>query len=412
MEQDVQRNIGKTLVVYLGSAWVFIEALNFLIDKYNWHSEVLDVLILLVIFGLPAVIIYAWFYQNFTRKAIILQLINGLLAISVITYKYINPDSFKTEELRLLRFKDDQKKLARAIRSIAILPFDNYTGDDNQIHILLGLHDALISELGQLGAIRVISKTSSMAYAGSQKTIKEIASELEVDGIIEASVFRLDESIEIQLKLINAFPTEQQLWSKTYNSDISSTLNLYSEVVKNIAKEIHLTLSPEEEKRLTEPRSVHPEAYRAYLKSQYLYDSFNPADFSVALQYLDSALVFDPNYLNAHLGIAQIWIGRAQMGLVPYVEAYPIIKAAEQKAIELNIESAELHIILATIRAYEEWNWEQGLVELKRALDLNPNSSDARTNYSYLLAMLDNHDEAKIQIDLALELDPFRKSVV
>ncbi len=160
IEKFKERKVGRTLAVYLGSAWVFIEAFNFLIDHFNWNAAVLNIVILLVIFGLPASVIYVWFQQKFTKRAIFLQVLNGLLAISVISFTLIRPDSINPTQLRLLKFKNNQQNLAEAIRSIAVLPFDNYTGDDSQDFLAFGMHDALISELGQLGAIRVVSKTS------------------------------------------------------------------------------------------------------------------------------------------------------------------------------------------------------------------------------------------------------------
>ena len=123
-------NIAKTLVVYLGGAWVIIEAINFLIDKYDLNAAILDVLILVVIFGLPAILIYTWFRQKFTRKAIILQSINGIIALTVIVFTLVNPGKLDPTQLRLLKFKDNQKQLAESIQSIVILPFDNYTGTD------------------------------------------------------------------------------------------------------------------------------------------------------------------------------------------------------------------------------------------------------------------------------------------
>ena len=153
IEKIKERKVGRTLAVYLGSAWVFIEAFNFLIDKYNWNAGVLNIIILLVIFGLPAAVIYVWFQQKFTKRAIILQVINGLLVISLISYNLIRPNNLNPTQLRLLKFQNNQKKLAESIRSIVILPFTNITGDDSQDFLTFGMHDALISELGQLGAI-------------------------------------------------------------------------------------------------------------------------------------------------------------------------------------------------------------------------------------------------------------------
>ncbi len=187
-EQANKGSIAKTLIVYLGGAWVFIEAINFLIDKYDWNTTILDVLILLVIFGLPAILIYTWFHQEFTRKAIILQSINGIIALSVIVFTLVNPGKLDPTQLRLLKFKDNQKQLAESIRSIVILPFDNYTGTDEFEYYVAGMHDGLIGDLGKISALRIISKTSSRLFKGADMSIPEIASELGVDAVIEPSI--------------------------------------------------------------------------------------------------------------------------------------------------------------------------------------------------------------------------------
>ena len=183
MKQIKQRNfnrIGKTLFVYLGSAWVLIEALSFLIDKYYLNSGVLDILILLIIFGLPALIIFLWFDKKFTRRAIVLQSVNIAIALSVITFSTIHPNKVNPSQIRLIKFQKEQKKIASSVRSLAILPFSDLTGTESQASLVAGLHDALISEFGQIGAIRVISRTSTIPYAHSQKSIKTIASELKL----------------------------------------------------------------------------------------------------------------------------------------------------------------------------------------------------------------------------------------
>ena len=128
-EKFKERNVGRTLAVYLGSAWVFIEAFNFLIDKFNWNAEILNVIIFLVIFGLPASVIFVWFDQVFTKRAIILQVANVIVALSFITFTLVKPDSINPTQLRLIKFQDNQKKLAESIRSVAILPFSNFTGN-------------------------------------------------------------------------------------------------------------------------------------------------------------------------------------------------------------------------------------------------------------------------------------------
>ena len=177
--------------------------------------------------------------------------------------KHMNsePDS----DIKTIHFEIPEKK----IKSIAVLPFDNYTGDDSQSFLVFGMHDALIGELGQLGAIRVVSKTSVLAYRNSEKTIKEIATELGVDAIIEASVMIVEGKIRIQLKLFNAFPEEKQLWAQTFDVDMDNILKLYGQVIRKVASEIKYTLSPEQQTQLDEIREVNPNSYKAYLRGKY-----------------------------------------------------------------------------------------------------------------------------------------------
>jgi len=201
-ERPDKRNISKTLLVYLGGAWVFIEAISFLVDKYDWSTTIVDVLILLVIFGLPATLIYIWFQQKFTRKAIILQAINGTLALAVIAFTLVSPGQLNPTQLRLLKFKDNQKQLAESIRSIVILPFDNFTGNDDNEFFVAGMQSSLITDMGRIGALKVMCNTTSNSFKGTDKSVRQIASELNVDAAVEASITCLgDDSICIQTRL-------------------------------------------------------------------------------------------------------------------------------------------------------------------------------------------------------------------
>jgi len=400
-----ERKVGRTLAVYLGSAWVFIEAFNFLIDEFNWNAGVLNMVILLVIFGLPASVIYVWFKQRFTRSAILLQSLNVLLAISVISYTLVKPDRLNPTQLRVLNFKADQKKLAEAIRSIAVLPFDNYTGDDSQAFLAFGMHDALISELGQLGALRVISKTSALAYADSEKTVKEIASELNVDAVIEASVLSVDEKIRVQLKLINAFPDEQQLWSQTFDTDMSNILDLYNRVIKDIAGEIQITLSPEQEDQLDETREVNPEAYKAYLRGMYHIHQLTQEGIQKGIEYLNEAVSIDPAEPFAYAGLALGYLEIAH-GFFDPGDSYQKAEAAISRAMELDDAMAEVYLALAELKMYYYWDFEEADRYYKRALELNPNLDQAHYHYAWALYLFGQMEEAYVHHEIAQNSDP------
>jgi len=293
-----------------------------------------------------------------------------------------------------------------SIKSIAVLPFANYTGDENQAYFVAGMHDALISELGQIGAIRVISKTSTLQYANSQKTIKEIASELNVDAIIEASVLSATDSIRVQLKLINAFPEEQQLWSQTFDSDMSNILNLYSRVIKNIANEIQLTLSPEQQTRLTKTRQVNPKAYEAYLKGKFHMGFLSREGIMAAMDYFNQAISIDPEYAPAYGGVAGAWGALKQFGFVSTDEATPEMEKYLSQAIALDDQLAEIYYWEAIMKVWTDFDWEGGEILFKRCLEINPNFSEARAFYSQLLMFLHRKEEMRAEMKLALENDP------
>jgi len=400
-----ERKVGGTIAVYLGSAWVFIEAFNFMIDHFNWNAQALNVVILLVIFGLPATIIFVWFNRRFTRRAILFQSINGLLAISVISFTLIKPDSIDPTQLRLLKFKDNQRMLAEAIRSIAVLPFDNYTGDESQNYLAFGMHDALISELGKLGAIRVISKTSTQAYAGSQKTIKEIASDLNVDAVVEASVLNVDNDIRIQLKLINAFPDEQLLWSQTFDSKMNNILDLYNRVIKDIASEIQVTLSPDMQSQFKETRKVNPEAYTAYLRGMYHIHELTPEGIEKGLGYLQEAVRIDPAEPFAYAGLALGYLEIAH-GFFDPGDSYMKAEAAVTRAMELDSTLAEVHLALAEINMYSYWNFEKAEKEYLRALEINPSLVQGQYHYAWALYLFGRMEDAISHHLAAKNLDP------
>ena len=294
----------------------------------------------------------------------------------------------------------------KKIKSIAVLPFDNYTGDENQAFLIFGLHDALISELGRLGAIRVISKTSALKYSNSEKTISEIASELGVDAIIEASVLAIDEKIRIQLKLFDAFPKEQQLWTQSFDVEMSDVLKLFSKVIKNVANEIKLSLSPEQQTQLDETRKVHPECYKAFLRGKYNLYQLTPEGIKKGLEYLHDAIRIDPAEPFAYAGLA---LGYLEIAHSPFAteDAYIKAESAALQAVKLDSTLAEVHLALGEISIYSSWKFNEAERHYKNALSINPNLSLTHYHYSWALFLFGRMDEAVAEHELAQKCDPF-----
>lgn len=299
--------------------------------------------------------------------------------------------------------------ISKSPRSIAVLPLKYVSGDPEQEYLAIGIHDGMIGALGQLSALRVISRTSSLRYRQSQLSLPDIARELGVDAIIEGSVFGAGDSVHLQLQLAGAFPKEQQLWAKDYHHSLGNMLAQHHDMVRNIAKEIQLNLSPEEKSQLAYSPAVDPEAYKAYLKGMYHWDRLTEEDLNEAMKYFERALELDPDYAPAYSGISLVWVGRMQQGLSSYFEGGANMKIEEVKArlLKLNRDVPDVHYIIGLTNCWVDWDYEKSEKELKQVIALNPNHSSARAYLSHVLNILHKPEEATIQIEKALELDPF-----
>jgi TolB-like protein len=292
------------------------------------------------------------------------------------------------------------------IGSLAVLPMRNLSGDQEQDYFADGMTEALITDLSRIGALKVASRSSAMRYKGTDKPLSEIGRELNVDAFVEGSVLREGNRVGITAQLIEA-ATETNLWADRYEREIASILTLQGEVARAIAREIQVTLTPQEEALLTSSREVDPEAYEAYLKGQAQFYELTPAGFEAAQHYFERALEMDPDYAAALGGIALVWSGRLQMRLTPPEEAGPKAKAAARRALEIDDSVAEAHYALAIIRTWIDWDWEGAEITFQRAIELKPNLADVRAYYSHYLMITGRPQEAIVQMERALELDSY-----
>jgi TolB-like protein/Tfp pilus assembly protein PilF len=409
-----ERKIGEALAVYLGIAWVLREALIFLVEKYGWAMKISDTITILVIFGLPALLIYLWFNEKFTERAVLYQFINIIIAFSLIGYDFVNPGELKSVPSRLIDSMSSKKQLAESIRSLVVLPFDNYTGDETSEYYVSGMHDALIGDVSKIGALRVPGKTTSRSFKNSEKSIPEIAAELRVDAVIEGSVSCIaGDSVCIQIKLFSAYPEEQQLWVQDYYEEKSKILNLYKQVTKQISEEINIILTPQEESFLAESKTVDPEAYDAFLQGQYNWEKVDQESMQKALEYFELAIEKDPDWADPYAGLANAW---AMLGtffrVFPKSITQPNFYKYMNKALELGPNSAHVHYVKAINAVWSEFDWEKGEKAFLRSLELNPNNALCRMYYAHLLMILSRSGESLVQANLALELDPLKPLIL
>ena len=295
---------------------------------------------------------------------------------------------------------------ASAVDSLAVLPLENLSGDPQYEYFSDGIHESLITELGQLGGLkRVIARSSMMRYKGSRTPLREIARQLKVKALVTGAVLRSGDRVRITAQLIGP-ESEAQIWARSFERDLSDVLSLQNEIVSEITREIKIKLTPQEEMRLSGARKVDPQAYEDNLKGRFHIYKLTRADLDLARDYFESALRKDPGSALAYAGIAKVWVGYQQQGFAPATETTPRAAAAAAKALELDNTLAEVHYTLAIIKTWVYWDWEGAETAFRKAIGLNPNYPEARAYYSHLLNILGRPKEAMAEIDLALELDP------
>jgi len=294
-----------------------------------------------------------------------------------------------------------------SIRSLAVLPLDNLSGDASQDYFADGMTDQLITDLAQISALRVISRTSVMVYKGARKPLPEIARELNVDAVVEGTVLRSGEQVRITAQLIQA-PTDKHLWAESYEGNLRDTLALQKKVASAIAEQIRIEVTPQEQAVLKQTNVVNPEAYESYLKGRYFWNKRTADGFKVALAYFKQAIEQDPKYAQAYAGLADSYdlLGDWEYGVLAPSEAYPKAKAAAIKALELDNTLSEAHTSLAFSLDVFEWDWKSAEKEFGRAIELNPGYATAHHWYAWHLSEMGLNNEAIAEMRKAEHLDP------
>jgi TolB-like protein/tetratricopeptide (TPR) repeat protein len=292
-----------------------------------------------------------------------------------------------------------------AIHSVAVLPLENLSGDKEQEYFADGMTDELITELGKIGALRVISRTSVMQYKAMRQPLSDIASKLNVDAVVEGTVLRSGDRVRITTQLVRA-ATEMHLWAESYEGDLNDVLTLQRNVARDVAREIRIKLTPQEQMILAAAHPVNPKAQVAYLKGLFFLNKRSPVALDKSLEFFDQAIELDPAYAQAYAGLSDTHIYLGIIGLVPPREAFPKAKTAAMKALELDETLADAYAALGQVSKQYEWDWAKAETMYKRALELNPSSWLARGWYAGLLSTIGRFEQS-IKLDMeARDLDP------
>jgi TolB-like protein/DNA-binding winged helix-turn-helix (wHTH) protein/Tfp pilus assembly protein PilF len=290
------------------------------------------------------------------------------------------------------------------IRSIAVLPFENLGGDPEQEYFVDGMTDAVTTDLAQVSALRVISRTSVAQYKKTHKPLRQIAAELDVDAVVEGAVIRSGNRVRVTAQLI-AGDTDEHLWARDYDREVRDVLTLQAEVAAAIAEAVEAKLQPREQRRLSAAAPIDPDVYEAYLKGRFYWASRTAEGKVKAEHFFQEAIAKDPKYAPAWSGLSDTYRQFGIRGLPPR-EYMPRAEAAARQALLLDDTLAEAHASLAGVLYRYEWDWEGAEREFRLSLELDPSSAEAHRAYAIYLMALRRNPEALVEVQRAWELSP------
>ena len=298
------------------------------------------------------------------------------------------------------------------IRSLAVLPLENFSGDASQDYFADGMTDELITDMAQIRALRVVSRTSVMMYKGTHKSLQEIARELNVDAVVEGSVLRSGDHVRITAQLIQV-PADKHLWAKSYQGNLRDMLEVQNRIARAIAEEIRIEVTPREEAVLESAMKIDPEAYEAYLKGRYSWNKRTADGLKKAADYFNRAIARDPHYAPAYSGLADTYalMGDWEFAVMSPREAMPRALSAARKAIELDDSLGEAHASLAFCLEGFDWDFSSADREFRRAVELNPGYATAHHWYAWHLSLIGKNKEAVAEMEKAKDLDPVSPAV-
>jgi len=402
------RRVFRVAAVYAGMAFVLGEVANNFFPALNIPDWAISFVVVLLVIGFPIAVALAWAFDLTTEGLVRAKPKREPTAAKAPHHPLVGNKTLAVIAAVAVAAAVwswwGRPSAAGAITSIAVLPLENLMNDPEQDYFVDGMHDALISELGKIGALRVIGRTSVLGYRDAPKPIPEIAQELNVDAVVEGSVLLVGGEVKITAQLVAASP-ERHLWTDSYTRSVSNVLSLHSDVARAIAREIGLALTPEEEAYLVSAPPVNPEAYNLYLKGWHIHKL---GDHHKAEEYLEQAVALDSTFARAWAALAFNYIYTDGIALNPIrILDYGLnlMKQALDKALELDPAQSDAHTYLGLYQCYN-WEFVAAEASFRRALELDPHNVNAHDEYGWFLQRSGRPDEGLAEFRRSQELDP------
>jgi TolB-like protein/Flp pilus assembly protein TadD len=409
-----RRNVYKVAVAYAVVAWLTIQAASIFLPAFNAPQWAMQVVILILVVGFPIALVFSWAFeitpegivresevsadQSIThhtgRKIVALTIVLAVVATGLLIFQLIRRGSKSPSAATISN------------KSIAVMPFDNLSGDPQNAYFSEGVQDEILTRLAKIAELKVISRTSTQRFKTAPNDLRQIAQQLGVANILEGSVQKANDQVRVNVQLINAL-TDTHLWADTYDRKLTDIFAVETEIAKTVADVLKAKLTGSEEHVIAARPTENTEAHQLYLKGRFFWNKRTGNDLKKSIDYFQQAIAADPNYALAYAGVADgyVWLPGYTVGTPR--DCYPKAAAAAKRALELDDTLAEARTSLALAFWLYNFDFSQAIREFQRAIELNPNYAIAHQQYgNNTLSALGRFDEAIAEGKRAVELDP------
>jgi len=424
-----RRNVYKVAVAYAVVAWLTIQAASIFLPAFNAPQWAMQIVILILVVGFPIALAFSWAFEitpegikresevqtdesithHTGRKIVALTIVLAVVATGLFMYQLVRPKASHLEGGAPATPNSNGLAGARpsiAEKSIAVLPFDNLSGDPQNAYFSEGIQDEILTRLAKIAELKVISRTSTQRFRSAPNDLRQIAQQLGVANILEGSVQKANDQVRVNVQLINAL-TDAHLWADTYDRKLTDIFAVETEIAKAVADVLQAKLTGSEQHVIAARPTENSEAHQLYLKGRFFWNKRTGSDLKKSIDYFEQAIAADPNYALAYAGVADgyVWLSAYTAGTPR--DSYPKAKAAAKKALELDDTLAEACTTLAIAIWLYDFDFSQANREFQRAIGLNPNYAIAHQQYGNItLSALGRFDDAIAEGKRAVELDP------
>ena len=390
------RHVVQWGIAYGAAAWGFLQGLEYASDTFHWPEQVQQLATVALLLGLPIVIVLAWYHgdrgeQRVTRTEL------GVLAFLILVGGGV-----------LWRYQDAIEKatvkpLPPDIESVAVLPFVNASGDSQIDYLSDGMTESLINALARLPGLAVKARSMVFAYKGREVDPQEVASALSVQAVVSGRMEQRGDGLVLSLALVS---DGNQIWGERYDSTIKDLVTLQHQIARDLARKLQSRLSGADEQKVTKTYTSSGEAYQLYLKGRYHVQKVALPEIQTGIHYLEQATAIDPNFALAYVGLADAYRTSSAADIAPDLVVPKAMEAAE-RAVQIDDSIAAAHALLGVLAIWYDWDPPAAERHFKRALELDPNNTDALIYYAHLRSNQGRHEEALTAAQRARELEPF-----